>query len=186
MRGFAAKRGESRLNQTQSSHGSKPPPVWDEADASEQVVHQPWDAAKAQAWRQNQPRQSVWQVLAVQSVLAVTLAALLALVSGHSAWGWSWLYGALSVVLPAAGFAKGLTSRAASQHAFAAVLRFAIWQALKWVMTVLCLVMAPRVVPDLSWPAMLAGLVVTLKVYWLAMFWGRPKSAAASEDFVKE
>ena len=171
MRGFAAKRGESRLNQTQSSHGSKPPPVWDEADASEQVVHQPWDAAKAQAWRQNQPKQSVWQVLAVQSVLAVTLAALLALVSGHSAWGWSWLYGALSVVLPAAGFAKGLTSRAASQHAFAAVLRFAIWQALKWAMTVLCLVMAPRVVPDLSWPAMLAGLVVTLKVYWLAMFW---------------
>ena len=30
-------------------------------------------------------------------------------------------------------------------------------------------VMAPRVVPDLSWPAMLAGLLVTMKVYWVAL-----------------
>jgi ATP synthase protein I len=28
---------------------------------------------------------------------------------------------------------------------------------------------ATRVVPDLSWPAMLAGLIVTMKVYWVVL-----------------
>jgi len=33
------------------------------------------------------------------------------------------------------------------------------------------LLLAPRLVEDLSWPALLAGLVVTMKVYWLALAW---------------
>jgi ATP synthase protein I len=41
-------------------------------------------------------------------------------------------------------------------------------------MTVLMLVMAPRWIEDLSWPALLAGLIVTMKVYWLALVWGKP------------
>jgi ATP synthase protein I len=31
------------------------------------------------------------------------------------------------------------------------------------------LIAAPRLVNELSWPAMLVGLVVTMKVYWLAL-----------------
>jgi ATP synthase protein I len=33
------------------------------------------------------------------------------------------------------------------------------------------LVLAPRFVRDLSWPALLVGLVACMKVYWLALLW---------------
>jgi len=38
------------------------------------------------------------------------------------------------------------------------------------------LLLAPRVVQDLSWPALLAGLVLCIKVYWVALLW-RPGTA---------
>jgi len=37
----------------------------------------------------------------------------------------------------------------------------------------LLMVLAPRLIEDLSWPALLAGLIVTMKVYWLALIWGK-------------
>ncbi len=46
---------------------------------------------------------------------------------------------------------------------------FFVWEMAKVGLTVAMLFAAPRVVTDLSWPAMLAGLVVTMKVYWLAL-----------------
>jgi ATP synthase protein I len=86
------------------------------------------------------------------------------------------MYGAMTVVVPAALFARGLTSRTASVNAMTAALGLMVWQGVKWMMAVMFLVLAPRIVPELSWPAMLAGLVVTMKVYWLALIWGKPKS----------
>ena len=38
--------------------------------------------------------------------------------------------------------------------------------------------LAPRLVQDLSWPALLAGLVLCIKVYWLALLW-RPRPVNA-------
>jgi ATP synthase protein I len=40
------------------------------------------------------------------------------------------------------------------------------------------LLAAPKVIADLSWLALVAGFVVTMKVYWLAMAlgWMQPKS----------
>ena len=86
------------------------------------------------------------------------------------------MYGAMTVVVPAALFARGLTSRTESVNAMTAALGLMVWQGVKWMMAVMFLVLAPRIVPELSWPAMLAGLVVTMKVYWLALIWGKPKS----------
>jgi ATP synthase protein I len=43
-------------------------------------------------------------------------------------------------------------------------------------LTVLLMVLAPRLIEDLSWPALLAGLIVTMKVYWLALIWGKSPS----------
>jgi ATP synthase protein I len=40
--------------------------------------------------------------------------------------------------------------------------------------SVAMLFMAPRLVADLDWLALLIGLIVTLKVYWVALLW-RPK-----------
>ncbi len=135
-------------------------------------------AEEAQAWRQTQPTLSVWWVLVAQCVIALVLAAGLALWFEHRGVFVSTVYGALSVVLPAALFARGLTSPVASASAMAAALSFAVWQGVKMVMTVLMLVLAPRWIEDLSWPALLAGLIVTMKVYWLALVWGKPRSQA--------
>jgi ATP synthase protein I len=39
------------------------------------------------------------------------------------------------------------------------------------------LALAPKVVQPLSWPALLVGLVVCMKVYWWALLWRpSPKS----------
>jgi len=50
-----------------------------------------------------------------------------------------------------------------------AVFGFFLWEMVKIGLTVALLVMAPRMVSDLSWPALLVGLVLTMKVYWVAL-----------------
>ena len=55
----------------------------------------------------------------------------------------------------------------------AAVFAFVHWEMVKIGLTVAMLFAAPRLVNDLSWPAMLAGLVVTMKVYWVALGFGK-------------
>ncbi len=137
----------------------------------------PMTAQEAQAWRERQPAFSVWWVVGAQLALAVVLSLLAAWVWGRSDIALSLMYGALAVALPAALFARGLTSRLASTHAVAAALSFAVWQGVKLVLTVLLLALAPRVLNDVSWPALLAGLLLTMKVYWLALAWGRPTKA---------
>ena len=86
----------------------------------------------------------------------------------------SGVYGALAVVIPAALFARGLTSRVSSMNAGAAVFAFFLWEMVKIALTLAMLFAAPRLVESLSWPAMLVGLVVTMKVYWVALLL-RPK-----------
>jgi len=90
-------------------------------------------------------------------------------VSGRMAAVYSAVYGALAVIVPAALFARGLTSRVASVNVGAAVFGFFLWEMVKIGLTVAMLFAAPRLVNDLSWPAMLAGLVVTMKVYCVAL-----------------
>jgi ATP synthase protein I len=47
----------------------------------------------------------------------------------------------------------------------------------KIALTVAMLMVAPRWVAGLSWPAMLVGLVLAMKVYWVALaFAPRPKT----------
>ena len=166
---------------TQAPLDSKKLSTTDAEDASREEEFQPWSAEQAQAWRQSQPVFSVWRVLAAQMLVAVLLAGVFAVWLKSRAVGLSWMYGALTVVIPAALFARGLTSRAASLNAMTAAMSFAVWQGVKWVLAVLLLVLAPRVLPELSWPALLAGLIVTMKVYWLALIWGKPKSASQSK-----
>jgi ATP synthase protein I len=89
--------------------------------------------------------------------------------TGRHNLGWSVGYGALAVVLPAAIFARGLTGRLASLNAGTAAVGFMVWEMVKIALSVAMLVAAPRLVPELSWPALLVGLVVVLKVYWVAL-----------------
>jgi ATP synthase protein I len=43
------------------------------------------------------------------------------------------------------------------------------FEMVKIAMTIALLAMAPKVVAALSWPAFLAGLVLTVKVYWVSL-----------------
>ncbi|RYH17297.1 MAG: ATP synthase subunit I, partial [Alcaligenaceae bacterium] len=76
-------------------------------------------------------------------------------------------YGALSVVIPAALFARGMARQRGS--AGAALVGLFGWELVKIAVTVAMLAAASRLVPDLSWLALLVGMVVTMKTYWIAL-----------------
>ena len=130
----------------------------------------PLTAEEAAQWRQKNPVLSVWRVVFWQLVAGVVLAALVGGWSGRVSLAGSVFYGSASVFIPAALFARGLTSRFTSGP-WAAASGLLVWEGVKVSLTVLALLLAPRLVEDLSWPALLAGLVVTMKVYWLALAW---------------
>jgi ATP synthase protein I len=127
----------------------------------------PLTAQEAMEWRKRQPRLSVWRIVAVQAAVGVLAALLALLLTGRAQWAWSVGYGVLSVVVPAALFARAMARRRTS--AGAAVAGLFGWELVKIVVTVAMLAAAPRLVPGLSWLALLAGMVVTMKAYWIAL-----------------
>lgn len=143
-------------------------------DTDPQPPFKPLTADEARRLREQNPPVSPWWVVGVQ----VAVGALVALVawawSGESSIGWSAAYGALSVVVPAAVFARGLTSRFSSLNAGTAAAGFMLWEMVKIALTVAMLMAAPGLVKALSWPALLVGLVLTMKVYWVALAY-RPR-----------
>ncbi|GAC1356226.1 MAG: ATP synthase subunit I [Variovorax sp.] len=126
-------------------------------------------AEEARRLRQEHPSASPWWVIAGQAVVGLVVALVAWALTGRQNIGWSAGYGALAVLIPAAVFARGLTGRFSSLNAGAAAVGFMVWEMVKIALTVAMLVVAPRWVPGLSWPALLVGLVVTMKVYWLAL-----------------
>jgi ATP synthase protein I len=84
-------------------------------------------------------------------------------------------------VIPAAIFARGLTGRFASLSPAAAAAGFMVWEMVKIALTVAMLFAAQRLVTELSWPAMLVGLVVTMQVYWAALVLGPRKTKHTNE-----
>jgi ATP synthase protein I len=139
----------------------------DQEDA--QDVFEPLTAKQAQALRKQLPLLSVWRVVLAQVLVGLLLAVVVWWVTARMSAVYSAIYGALAVIVPAALFARGLTSRVASVNAGAAVFGFFLWEMVKIGLTVAMLFAAPRLVSDLSWPAMLVGLVVTMKVYWVVL-----------------
>ena len=138
----------------------------------------PLTAEQAQQLREANPEPSPWWVIVAQVVAGLVVAGI--------GWGWtgrpevgmSALYGALAVAIPAALFVRGVfagTRRGASQDApaSAAMLRFFVWELIKLALTIAFLAAAPWVVGGLSWLALLVGVVVALKMYWVAL-WVRP------------
>ena len=140
----------------------------------------PLTAAQAKALREKNPSLSPWWVV-VGQVLVGALVALVAWgVTGRQIVGLSAACGALAVVIPAALFARGVTGQFASVNAGSAVLSFFVWELVKIFVTVVVLFAAHRLVVGLSWPAMLVGLVLTMKVYWLALGYKRRAKTGAN------
>lgn len=143
------------------------------AEADSINEFKPLSAEEAQQLREKWPVLSPWRVVVGQALVGGMVALVATAVMGESRIGWSVAYGALAVVIPAALFARGLSSRATRVNPGAAVFGFLLWEMVKIGLTVAMLFAAPSLVAELSWPAMLAGLVVTMKVYWVALLWRR-------------
>jgi len=134
----------------------------------------PLTAEQARLLREQNPSLSPWRVIAGQVGVGFLMALAAWGLTGRANAGWSTAYGALVVVVPAVLFARGLMSQFASINAMTAGFGFFVWEAIKIAVSVGLLFAAPRLVTDLDWLAMLIGLIVTLKVYWVALLM-RPK-----------
>jgi ATP synthase protein I len=145
-----------------------------EVEASDESSDfRPLTAEQAQALREQNPSISPWWVVAGQVLVGVLVTLAAWAVSSSLTVAWSAGFGALAVVIPGALFARGVTGRFASANAGSAVMSFFVWELVKIAVTVAVMFTAYRVVENLSWPAMLVGLVVTMKVYWVALRFGR-------------
>ena len=138
----------------------------------------PLSPEQAQRLIAQNPSLSVWWVLSAQMVVGVVAAMVAGVLTGQGASAWSAFYGCLAVVIPGALFARGLRSQFSSISAVTAGFGFFVWEAVKIGVSVAMLAAAPRLVADLDWLAMLIGLIVTLKVYWLALGMRRKRKIA--------
>ncbi len=140
-----------------------------EEDGADPEDFKPLSAEEARKLREARPSISPWRVIAMQVVGGLLVFFGTWGLTGRQNLGWSAGYGALAVVIPAAVFARGLTGRFSSLNASTAVFGFFLWEMVKMALTVAMLIAAPRLVAGLSWPAMLVGLVVTMKAAWVAV-----------------
>ncbi len=145
-----------------------PNPAWDEA-SDDEPPPTPLSRAEVQALRQRMSFLSPWVVVAAQGAVGLLCGAAFGLFSQNASTLWSSLYGVAAVVLPGLLLARGMTKGARSPLASAA--GFMFWEMLKIGVAVAMLLIAARVVPDLSWPALLITMVVCMKVNWLALLW---------------
>jgi ATP synthase protein I len=128
--------------------------AYDAEDVRDLEQFKPLTAEEVQNLRRQQPLLSVWRVVLAQMMVGMAVAAL------------TWF-----LTVPAALFARGLTSKATMLNSGTAVFGFLLWELVKIGLTIAMLYAAVWLVKDLSWPAMLVGLVVTMKVYWVVFAW---------------
>jgi ATP synthase protein I len=166
------------LPKTTSQQGSSA--FAEEADAAVESDFKPLTAEQARLWRAAHSAVSPWRVVWLQALVGVAVTLLAWLLTGLSQVAWSVAYGALAVVIPAALFARGLLRQ--SGAAGAALAGFFVWELAKIALTVAMLLAAPGLVPGLSWLALVAGFVVTMKVYWVAV-WLHPLRRKSVEKF---
>ena len=129
----------------------------------------PLSAEEAQRLRELHPALSPWWVIGAQVVAGLLVAGL--------AWVWthtlvaavSAFYGAMAVAFPAALFARGVRRAQGVGSQSAAMLGFMVWELIKIVLTVALLAAAPWLIKDLNWLALVVGVVLALKMYWVAL-----------------
>jgi len=144
-----------------------------DADELDESGFRQISAEEAQTLRQRNPPLSPWRVVVWQAAVGLLVALLTWGLTQNRVAGASAAYGAMAVVLPAALFARGLSRQRTAANAGAALTGFFVWEMVKIALTVAMLVLAPRLISNLNWLALLAGFVVTMKVYWVAV-WLRP------------
>ena len=156
--------------------------LWDDDSlAAAGSSFKPLTRQEAAALRAREPTVSPWRVVAAQAVAGGLAALAGGLLTARPEVVWSLLYGAAAVVVPGALMARGMTSRLTSMTPSASAVSFMLWTSVKIIFSLVMLSVASRVVQPLVWPALLVGLVVCIKVYWLALLWRHPKKNQLTE-----
>jgi ATP synthase protein I len=141
-------------------------------DEDEEPPFKQLTADEARRLREQQPQASPWWVVTGQVGVGLVVALAAWALTGRQTVAWSAAYGAMAVALPTAIFARVLTApRIARASPTGVVARFFLWEVIKVALTVVLLAVAPKIVTALSWPALLAALVLTMQVYWVALAW---------------
>lgn len=136
---------------------SKPVPP----ESEDEPVFTPLSADEARQWRERHPAISPWWIVGGQVAVGLLAAGVAWLFAGNQGVGWSVLYGAWAVAVPA-----GLYARALARGIGAS---FLLWELVKIGLTVALLAAAPKLVPGLSWLALLVGVVLATQMYWVAL-----------------
>lgn len=139
------------------------------ADGGGADEFKPLTAQEAADWRARHPAVSPWRVLGLQALVGLGLVGVVAALTRQLPLAASVAWGVFSVWLPALVFARALSRQMRQGRAGSALAGLFVWELVKIVLTVALLLLAPRVVAELNWLALLAGFVLTLKMYWLAM-----------------
>ena len=148
--------------------------AWDEedgVDSRKAQAFKPLTAEEASALRAKEPPLSPWRVIVVQTAVGVVAALLAGLLTQRTEVAWSLLYGAAAVVVPGALMARGMTSKLSSMSPGSSAVSFMLWAMVKIAVSVAMLMLASNIVQRLSWPALLVGLVLCMKVYVVALLW---------------
>ncbi|MFM9917544.1 MAG: ATP synthase subunit I [Rhizobacter sp.] len=140
-------------------------------DEADELPIRPLTRDEAEALRVKSPQVSPWRVIVAQVLVGgvVTL----------GVWGFSdqpgavqsALYGAIVAVLPGALLARGMTSRLSSVSIGSSAVSVMLWSMVKIGVSIAMLMLAPKLVQSLSWPALLATLVLCMQMYWVALLW---------------
>lgn len=155
----------AHVPQTRADH-------WDDPeDGSGQPTFKPLTREEAKALREKDPPLSPWRVVVAQIIVGALAAVLAGLLTQRQEVAWSVLYGAATVVVPGVLMARGMTSQLSGMSPGSSAVSFMLWEMVKIAVSVAMLALAPKLVQPLVWPALLAGLVLGMKVYWVALLW---------------
>lgn len=139
-------------------------------------------AQQARQWRQSHPQLSLRRVFVMQALAGIVAAAAAGLLTGRPLAAWSAAYGSLAGLLPAALAARRMARWAAPGFSPGAALAgLLLWEGVKVSLTLGMLIAAPKILGAPNWPALLIGLALTIKVYWVGLALARSKKSTQGQ-----
>ncbi len=126
-----------------------------------------WSKEQAEAWRKTNQPVSQWRLVVTQVAVVGLLAVLVGIIFNSHSLAMSVAYGGICVIVPSALFIHGVRVQHGA-NIRQRMVKFMVWELAKIALTISMLYVAPKVINELNWLALLAGFVVTIKLYWVA------------------
>ena len=142
------------------------------ADDVAEHEFKPLTPDEAKAWRLRNPALMPWRIVGMQVAVGGLMVLLTWFLTDEWRLAASVAWGVVAVVIPAMVFVRALSRQMQVAQPKVALVGLFTWELVKIVLTVALLLVAPKVISDVSWLALVASFVVTIKVYWLAMMLG--------------